>query len=114
MAYDVAVIIGLTGIAFIFGYLALNLDRERHAILQFLFLSSCLWFIMYDFYAIREIARVDTSGTNTTTIQELMVGGYDVSMIIGIVFIFYMIILILQALFRYLEMKRRPKIETER
>lgn len=116
MPYDIATVLGLTGIAFIFGYLALNIDRERHALLQFLFLTSCLYFILYDFYTMARINDISlniSEAINQTIISDLMIGGYDATMIIIILFLMYIVVYTIEIFLRYFDWSRRAKIEKE-
>lgn len=46
MAYDVALVLGFGAIAFVMAYMAFNLDREEHGILQILFMFLAFFSIL--------------------------------------------------------------------
>lgn len=89
MAYDIAVLIGLSGIAFIFAYLAMNMDREKimTAGLQILFISLAFYTILI----ILNVLAIMATDAGETAIANMLYGLYT-PILYAVIFIVALII----------------------
>jgi hypothetical protein len=87
MAYDIAVILGLAAIAFIFAFISTNVEK-KHSVLQFLFLFLSLGTILLIFAAMVDI----TARGDYTVLAELLSTGYTATVWVIVFFILYTIV----------------------
>jgi len=105
MSFEIAIIVGMLGITFLFAYLSYKLDENYSGIKLFLMLLSFL-FILVGLVFVRAIAQ-DNYSTGIFKITDIVYSAY-IYIFIFIVF-FFVISFILQLIENALIVKQRKK-----